>query len=284
MSKFLSSVARTEFDTEVKQAYQTAGSSLKSTVTVREGVVGDTYKFRKIGKGMAQQRPGPSSLVTPMDITHATQSATLTNWYAPEYTDIFDAQTVNFDEQRELAITIGSALGRREDQLIIDALEDTTAASLAGDVNEDTGGTNTGLNSAKVRKASRFLNENGCGKDRHLLHTAQGLENMLAETAVTSSDYNTIKALVNGELNTWVGFMFHLIETRDEGGLPVGSTNEALNFAYEKQALGIAIGIAPRTSVDWIAERVSWLSNGVLKAGAVARDLLGIVQIQTYTA
>lgn len=281
MSKFLSSVAVTEFDSEVKHAYQTAGSSLRGTITVRSGVTGDTYKFRKMGKGMANQKTS-ASLVTPMDITHATQTATLTNWNAPEYTDIFDATEVNFDEQKELAFTIGSALGRREDQLIIDALEDTTAASLAGDVSEDIGGSGTGLNSAKIRRASANLNAKGVGKDRHLLHTASGLENLLSETAVTSSDYNTVKALVNGELDTWIGFKFHNIETRDEGGLPAGSSGETLNFAYERSAIGMATGMEKRTAVDWIPERTAWLSNGFLKAGAVARDLDGIVQIQTF--
>lgn len=284
MSKNLSAVARTEFDSEVKQAYQ-KGGLLRDRATVRAGVVGDTYKFRKIGKGMAQQRPAPSSLVTPMDVAHELQTATLTNWYAPEYTDIFDAAEVNFDEQSELARVIGNALGRRCDQLIIDALEDTTAASLAGDVNEDVGGTNTGLNTGKVRRAARHLNEKGVeNANRTLIHTAQGLENMLSETAVTSSDYNTVKALVNGELDTWVGFKFVCIETRDEGGLPAGSSNETLNFAFHKDAVGLAVGIEPKTSVDWIAERRSWLSCGDMKAGAVARDLDGIVQIQTYTA
>ncbi len=35
-----------------------------------------------------------------------------------------------------------------------------------------------------------------------------------------------------------------------------------------------------KTSVDWIADRTSWLCNGALKAGAVSRDGLGIVKVQ----
>ena len=45
-------------------------------------------------------------LVTPMDVTHEVQTATMQNWNAPEYTDIFDQAEVNFDEKQELATTI----------------------------------------------------------------------------------------------------------------------------------------------------------------------------------
>ena len=86
MSKVLSSVAVTEFDSLVKHAYQNAGL-LKGAVTVRNNVVGDTYKFRNMGKGLANQK-STSDLVTPMDITHGFATATLQNWNAPEYTDI----------------------------------------------------------------------------------------------------------------------------------------------------------------------------------------------------
>ena len=55
MSKTLSAVAVTEFDSMVKHAYQGMGL-LKNSVTVRNNVVGDTYKFRRQGKGLANQK------------------------------------------------------------------------------------------------------------------------------------------------------------------------------------------------------------------------------------
>ena len=281
MSKFLSSVASTEFDSEVKQAYQSAGK-LRSTVTVRSGITAGTYDFRRMGKGMAVQRPAPSSDVTPMDIAHSLQVATLTNWYAPEYTDIFDAATVNFDEQRELAQTIAGALGRREDQLIIDAMEDGTPTST---VDEDVGGTDTGLNPDKVRRTSRVLNALGVpAGERTFAITAIGLESLLGETEVTSSDYNSVKALVNGEMDSWCGFKFVMIETRTEGGLPIdtGATpDETHNFAYHKSAIGHASGIDIRQETNYIPEKVSWLANGILKAGTVVRDADGYAEVQT---
>jgi hypothetical protein len=278
MSKHLSAAAQEEFDDEVKHAFQTMGG-LRDTVTVRNNVVGDTYNFRKMGKGLANQKATQED-VTPMNVSHSKPQATLTNWNAPEYTDVFDAAEVNFDEQQELAYTIAAALGRRLDQLIIDAMDN--ASAYAGTVTTAIGGADSGMNVAKVRRAKRYLDDKGVpGMDRHMLISAIGLETMLAETETTSSDYNTVKALVSGELDTFVGFKFHVIESRDEGGLSVGAGDVRDGFAYHKSAIGLAIGIDIRTEVNYIANKTSWLANGLMKAGAAIRDTDGIVKVQS---
>ena len=280
MSKNLSTVAAIEFDNEVKHAFQSAGR-LGGTVTVRNNVVGDTYKFRNMGKGIAHERTAPSSDSIAMDVDHSFAVATLTNWDADEYTDIFDSKEVNFDEMRELSKVIASALGRRKDQTVINAL-DVFSGTKAGTVGTDIGGTGTGLNLTKLRKAKFYLDDQGVPSEgRYMAISAQGLEGLLGETAVTSSDYNNVKALVNGEVDTFLGFKFVTIETRAEGGLPKASTVRS-GFAWHMDAVGIAIGIDITTGADWIAHKKSWLAHGEFKAGAVVRDGLGIVEVQ-YT-
>ena len=272
MSKVLSSVAVTEFDSLVKHAYQNAGL-LKGAVTVRNNVVGDTYKFRNMGKGLANQK-STSDLVTPMDITHGFATATLQNWNAPEYTDMFDAQTVNFDEKQELASTIAQSLGRRCDQLVIDALDAETV--YAGTVVE--GGTN--LTTEKVIEAQVALRAQGVpNSNLYAAINAQGLGGLLNQEEITSSDYNNVKALVNGDVDTFGGFKFVVIEDRAEGGL-TEAADIVDSYFFSQDAVGLAIGIDIKTDVDWIADRTSWLCNGMLKAGAVSRDGLGIVKVQ----
>lgn len=283
MSKVLSAAASTQFDSEVLHEYQGKGS-LRSTVTVRSGVVGDTYKFRKMGKGMAQDRGAPQTDVIPMDVSHALQTATLTNWVAPEYTDIFDQATVNFQERTELASTIAQALTRREDQLIIDAWD--ASGTYAGTVSTDIGGVGTDMNPAKLRRASRYLNATGVPMaGRHLVLGALQLEALLGNTEATSSDFNTVKALVNGELNTFVGFQFHLIEDRSayEGGLDLTGAVRTC-YGYHTTSTGYASGIDPKTEVNYIPQKTSWLANGMLKAGSIVRNGLGIAKISCTEA
>ena len=281
MSVNLSSVAVTQFDDMVKHAFQTAGN-LRNTVTIRNGVVGDTYKFRKMGKGLASQRTSPSVDVTPMGIAHSLITCTLTNWDADEYTDIFDKAEVNFDEVSELAYVIAGALGRRLDQIIIDVLD--AATGIAGTVGTDIGGTGTGMNIEKVLKAKKYLDAQGVpAVGRNFLISATGLESLLGETPVISADYNTIKALVQGEVDTFAGFKFQMIEDRAEGGLDLTSTLRT-GFAYSTEAVGLAIGMDISTKVDWIAHKKSWLSAGQMKAGAAVRDVLGVVKVQSTEA
>ena len=214
MSKFLSSVAVTEFDSLVKQAYQGMGM-LKPTVTLRNNVVGDTYNFRRMGKGLANQK-STSDLVTPMDVNHEFKIATLSNWNAPEYTDMFDAADVNFDEKRELAETIAGALGRRCDQLVIDAMDASTP--LTTTVTTAVGGGGTNLNMAKIIKAQVELRDQGVpNTELYAAVNALGLSGLLNDTTATSVDFQAVKALVSGEINTLVGFEFVILEARTEG-------------------------------------------------------------------
>ena len=84
---------------------------------------------------------------------------------------------------------------------------------------------------------------------------------------------------MNGEIDTWMGFKWHVIGVRAEGGLP-GVTGDEIAFAYHKSAIGLAIGIDMRTSVDWVPQKTSWLANGMFKAGAIAREPQGIIKVQ----
>jgi len=272
MSKSLSSVQSKEFDSMVKQAYQGAGV-LKPTTTIRNNVVGGTYDFRKLAKGLANQK-STSDLVTPMDLTHTLIVCTLQNWNAPEYTDIFDQAEVNFDEKQELAEAIAKALGRRFDQLVIDAMDASTPD--ASDIVE----ASTNLTVAKLIDAKVALKDQGVGdSELFCAASAQGLGGLLNDTKATSEDYITVKALVNGTINSFMGFTFNFIESRTEGGITVAA-NIADAWCYHKAAVGVAIGIDMRTDVNWIPDRTSWLTNGMMKAGSVVRDTGGLVKVQ----
>lgn len=277
MSKNLTSVAKAEFDSMVKHAFQGSGK-LKPLVEYRSNVVGESYDFRLMGKGQGHQRTGSSSLVVPMDIDHSLKRATLTDHEHPEYTDIFDQAEVNFDEKQKLAETIGLAMGRTLDQIGIDQLIAGTYNTTATDGQGfDIAAGGTGFTTAKLRALRGYCDDLEMEGTQTILTTGSGMESLLANTETTSSDFNTIRALVNGELNTFMGFNFVKIGARRlEGGLG-GSGNIA--YMFESNSLGIASGIDERISVDWIPERTSWLSNGILKAGSVIIDPEGTARI-----
>jgi len=265
----------TLFDAEVKQAYQ-ASAVLVPAVRQRRGIEGSTAKFPKVGKGVATLRI-PQTDVTPLNVDFSQVTATMEDWNAAEYSDIFMQQKVNFDERQELVQVVANAIGRRQDQLIIDAAEASgTSLTVANSI----GGANTDLNVAKLREAKKLLDANNVPpQDRHIILHANNLSALLSETAVTSSDFNTVKALVSGELNTYLGFTFHVLGDRTEGGLSKDGSNDRTVIAFHKDALGYAEGIGPKTEINYVPEKTSFLVNAMFSAGAVAIDAEGIVDI-----
>ena len=261
------------FDAEVKQAYQSA-RALAGVTRERTNVEGNQVKFPKIGKGTATVRV-PQSDVTPLNVTYSQVTASMSDYIAAEYSDIFNQQKVNFDERRELVAVVGSAIGRRMDQLVIDALN---AASSPATVGTDIGGSGTNMNLAKLLAAKKAMDANNVPSEgRCMLIHANGLSSLLDETELTSSDFASVKALVQGDIDTFLGFKFITLGDRDEGGLPLPSTRTS--FAFHRDAIGMGIGMNQRSEINYVPEKTSFLVSSMFSAGAVAIDDEGIVKI-----
>ena len=261
------------FDAEVKQAYQGA-RSLAGVIRERTNVEGSQIKFPKIGKGVATVRV-PQTNVTPLAVSYSQVTATMSDFIAAEYSDIFNQQKVNFDERRELVEVVSCAIGRRMDQLVIDALN---AASSPSTVATSVGGAGTNMNLAKLLAAKKALDtKNVPAEGRCMVIHANGLSALLDETELTSSDFSTIKSLSTGEIDTFLGFKFITLGDRDEGGLPLPSTRTC--FAFHRDAIGMGIGMGQRSEINYVPEKTSFLVSSMFSAGAIAIDDEGIVKI-----
>lgn len=280
MSQEIVNVYQKSYDQIVKHEYQ-GTMKLRGAVRLANNVVGNTHDFRIVGKGIANERGPLSSDVVPMNLDYNKETATLTDWNAPEYSDVFSTPKVNFDEVSLAAKASAMAIGRRMDQLIIDAM-DTGANSTQ--VSTDEGGTGTGLNVAKIRAAAALLDDNEVPEDdRYFIAHYNGKKTLLAETETTSSDFMTVKNLVNGSLDTFYGFKFIWLGTRAEGGL-AKSSNIRTNFAIhggQMGSVGLAIGMDITTALDWIPQKTSTLINTKMSAGSVVIDDEGVYEVLT---
>jgi hypothetical protein len=280
MTISLNVAAIASFDADVKHAFQDK-AKLRDTVRVKTGVVGSTHRFPKLGAGMASRRVKQTDVV-PMNLVHTNETATLEDWNAAEYTDVFDEGKTNISERAELAGSIAKAIGRREDQLIIDALEATsTTLTIAASV----GGAGTDLNIEKLRRIGRLLGENGVDEDEEVTFAGShfGKEALLGETEITSADYNSVRALTNGEVNTFLNMTFKWIASRAEGGLDK-TGDDRTSFAWAKSAIGHAIGMDQRMEVNYIPTKTSWLANMLFSAGSTEIDAGGVVEVTTTEA
>ena len=266
------------FEAEVHQAYQSA-AVLRNAARTRTGVVGDTVKFPKVGKGSASVRT-PATEVVPINASFSQVSCSLTDFVAAEYSDVFNQAKVNFDERQELAQVVGNAIGRREDQIIIDALNAASAGTTVAKTVVTTGSAAaSNLNVGKLLAAKKGLDaKNVPPTDRHIVIHANNLAGLLGDERAISSDFQTIQNLVNGSVNTMLGFQFHIVGDRDEGGLPLATADRSC-FAFHRSAIGVAVGIAPKTEVNYIPTKTSFLITAMLSMGAVAIDVDGIVDV-----
>jgi len=73
---------------------------------------------------------------------------------------------------------------------------------------------NSGLTIAKLRAAKFIFDDNDVDEDemRVIAYSARQLQDLLRTTEVTNSDYNTIKALVEGKIDTYMGFKFKRVK------------------------------------------------------------------------
>ena len=266
------------FDSEVHQAYQ-GSAQLQNVCRMRTGVVGNTVNFPKIGKGQATLR-NPGTDVVPLNSSFTSVNVSMSDFSASEYSDIFLQTKINFDERRELAQVVGSAIGRRQDQIIIDAINAASAGTtVAKTVVTSGSAAASNLNVGKILAAKKALDAgNVPPTDRHFVIHANNLSGLLGDERAISADFNSIRALVSGEINSYLGFQFHVIGDRDEGGLPL-STNDRTCFAFHKSAIGCAVAMAPSTEINYVAEKTSFLVTAKLSMGAVAIDTAGIVDV-----
>ena len=266
------------FEAEVHQAYQSS-AVLRNAARTRTGVVGDTVKFPKVGKGTASVRT-PATDVVPINASFSQVSCSLSNFIAAEYSDVFDQAKVNFDERQELAQVVGNAIGRREDQIIIDALNAASAGTtVAKTVVTSGSATASNLNVGKLLAAKKGLDaKNVPPTDRHIVIHANNLAGLLGDERAISSDFQTIQALVNGSVGSMLGFTFHIVGDRDEGGLPLATADRSC-FAFHRSAIGVAVGIAPKTEINYVPEKTSFLVTSMFSAGAISIDGNGQVDI-----
>ena len=278
MAQSITNAFVTLFDAEVKQAYQSE-SVLRQAVRLRSGVQGQTYKFNKLGKGSATARI-PQTDVTPLNVTYSQVTATMSDYNAAEYSDIFHQAKVNFDERSELVQVVSKAIGRRIDQLVIDALNGASGAStVAKNVVTSGSAANSNLNVGKLIAAKKALDtKNVPFDDRCIAVHANNLAGLLGDERAVSGDFASIIALVSGEINTFMGMKFIVLGDRDEGGLPL-STNDRSVFAFHRSAIGMAENMAQKTEINYVPEKTSFLVNSMFSAGAVSIDDEGIVKI-----
>lgn len=271
---------QTEFDSRVSVAYQQSAILLDKVYT-KKNVTGKFVQFRRRSKGLAV----PYVRKSPIQVANlgtTVVNAELTDWIAADRVDPMDLIKINWDDQKVVAENLGNMIGRRHDQIIVDAMEAGVQTTIA--VNYPSG-SNTALTVKKINRASALLNKFGVGAlpgERFALISAEALEGALNDSKIGSLDFNVLRSLYEGSLKQYSGFTFLVMSERDEGGLPVSGTVRSCYF-YEKNSTGYAEalmeGVNGQVRTDWSTDYGNWLLTAKLSAGATVIEDVGILEV-----
>lgn len=284
-----SEVFVTSFDTMYKMAYQEKGE-LRKTVRVKSNVIGSSHEFFISGKGVMTELVRGNPVVA-VNADRSKRTATIADYQYAEFSYVADINKLSVDDKQDLVENAGLATGRKEDQIIINAINTRIAegdfpTANALNIADDTNA--TPMTVAKLRSIRTLFNKAGVPKgERFAIVHPQQTGDLLGTTEVTSSDYNTVKTLVNGDVDTFLGFKFIEIGDRDEGGLTNYTISTEENYValfYHSKAIGLAIGQDKMVKISYENLYTAYLINCTYSAGACVIDDNGLVAIQTGTA
>lgn len=273
MSISLTAVQQTEFDELVKMEYRSRGFLLRDTIRMKSDVIGAVAQFRKVGQVIAQPTAYQNTIAI-QDPGFTGSTATLVKYAAGTAVDEIQDLTVNFDSKRELAMVVAAAVGRRSDQIIINALTNS------GTSNTISAGSDN-MSYAKLRNIVQYFEDLAVPpEERFLAMSANNLRALLSDDQMISNRYTDNYAVVRGTLNesNVMGMNIRIIPSMTEGGLPI-SGNIRTCFAWHKMSTGMAVGQDMRVEINYLPRETSWFVNGLFFAGATAIDTRGIVAI-----
>ena len=279
MATNISTAFLTLFDAEVHQAFQ-GESVLAGTVRTRTEVGSSVVKFPQLASAQASERT-PGAEVTAVNATWSQASVTLKDWSASEYSDIFNQAKVNYDERSELAEMLGKSIARRQDQVILDAMLAASAGSTVANTVVTSGSASASdLNVGKIIAAGKALSaKNVPMTDRHMVIHANSMASLLGDERAVSSDFIQLQGLARGEINQFAGFTIHMVGDRDEGGLNIDGSSDRTCFAWHKSACGLAMGMNPKTEINYVPNRTSWLVTSMFSANALVIDTDGLCDV-----
>ena len=260
-----------EFDLKTKLDATLQESKLRKVCQVRTGVVGNTTTFNRIGLMTTNQRTIGAGPLQAQDVAQSNVVATINVFDAVTMLDDTEMDRITYDLKSYLIQAARAAVINRIEQVIINAMN--TGASSTISVGAD--GTNWTL-ANMIELANIFDRLNMPQQGRYFIVHPNSLKAALQTSAVTSSDFNTLMALMGstGDLTgkSYLGFEFIVMGNLDttEGGLPFnGTTNVRTNFAVSANHVGLAFNRDIRTKVSMIDREDSWQILASVSVGAV---------------
>ena len=249
-----------------------------------ESVQGEYGFFDQIDQTAAQKRTSRHGDTPLISTPHVRRRVAPIAYDWADLIDNFDKPTLITDPTSKYALNAVAAMNRAiDDEIIACALatayggrDGTTTYSFPTSTHQIAHGSK-GLDLTKLLTAKEILDsyENDPDEPRFFILNAKQVTNLLNTTEIKSVDYNTVKALAAGQIDTFLGFKF----IRTERLKKVSTTRSCLAWSQSSILLGIGTDIITRVSERADKNYATQVYVGML-IGATRMDEKGVVEIQ----
>ena len=244
MSTQITTAFVNQFSSNITMLSQQMGSLLREAVDV-ETVTGEKAFFDQVGSAVAQVRTSRHGDTPLMETPHARRMVTMSTYEYADLIDDPDKVRLLVDPTSTYARAAAMAMGRSIDDVIISAALGTASTGKTGSTStalpsgQKIAHASGGLTQAKLVSAKKILDQNSVDPSiqRYIVVSPEQIEDLLNITSVTSADFNTVRALVQGEVDTFVGFKF-IVSNR----LNTDSDGNRQVIAFAGDGIKLAVG------------------------------------------
>lgn len=272
----------------IMQLAQQKYSKLVNYVFMRPNVTGKTFFQDRIGEWSMSVKGGRNVATPNNDPSLSRRRGTLVDYHDARLLDRGDELRSISDPRSAYTIAAAGALGRKIDDVILSAAVGTADYGETGSssvthsnvVSVATVGYITIANLASIKYT--FDNANVEEEDRVIVVTPLSLSNLLQTSQVSSADYNTIKALVKGDIDTFMGMKF--IQSTRIAQITGGNVNAGSYscIAFQKFGIVFAMAAAPMVRTDERQDlSYSWQLYYELNIGGVRLEEARVISGQT---
>ena len=274
----------------IMQLAQQKYSRLMPLVYMKPNVTAKVFFQDQIGKWEMSTKGGRNVQTPNNDPNLARRRGTMLDFHDNRMLDRGDELRMLSDPRSAYTIAAASSLGRRIDIQIANTILATAntgetgsttitlgTTAITAHVNPTGGVTGTAatLTFNRVRAAKRALDlEDVEMEDRFFVVSPQGMDQLLNTTQATSSDYAAVKALVRGEIDSWMGFKWITSTNLSSTGTITSC------FAMQRYALALALSSEPLVRTDERTDlSYSWQVYYELNIGGVRLEESRVVQV-----
>jgi hypothetical protein len=297
-----------QFSSNIYHLSQQKDSRVWNLFGRKETLNSEEAYYDRIGTVEAMEKIGRHSDTTFQDTPYSRRRLTMRDYFWSELVDKEDKLRIIHNPESEYALAARAAMARKMDDIGIAALLGTVytgkngATPVALPNSQKIAAFNqSGFSQMNVETLRhlkfKFDEAEVDDMSRHILCGAAEIRALLQDDKITNSDYAAVKALVNGEVNTFMGFNFVRIErlpfttastqiNAGTGEVGTGSDAAAIGskrcVAFSASGMIAGIGAAPTARVSERPDK--HYANQVyfsMSLGAMRMEEVKVIEILT---